>query len=486
MKKVHFLLISIFLSPLLAVTGCSPHGSLMPESQIQIPTAYSDIEIERGSEPPTGRWWEWFEDERLNVLMEKTFNHNLDIAQSYERLRQSQADIQITDSTGGLNINIEGAGGRSRQSGFFRGETGTMGTATFNTYSLSAAASYEIDLWGRLNSKTEAAQLDALAAEEDLKALYISISAQLADLYYLAVEQRAQLELTDYTIDSFKDILERVEHRYREGLVTAVDVYQSRQNLAAARAQRPLFESQLAVTLNAISILTGNFPDSEIGGDNRTLVEMPAFQTGLPSRLLTDRPDIKAAFLRLNAGDKRVASAISDRFPSFNLIGAYGGSGEKISTVLDSPNIFWNILLQAAHPILDAGRRKAEVDRSKSVFREMLALYHKTVLNAFREVEDALAKGNASEARINVLLEQVSASESALRLALDNYMQGLTDYLPVLTTQQRLFDSKSALLSSRRQLISDRIQLARALGGEWTDEVAARHPTSKDKGEKDK
>ena len=171
------------------------------------------------------------------------------------------------------------------------------------------------------------------------------------------------------------------------------------------------------------------------------------------------------------ASDARLAAAVADRFPSFNLIGSYGGTSGKVRTILDSPNIFWNILLQAAQPVLDAGRRKAEVDRTSAVFRESLTVYHKTVLNAFREVEDAIARGSATKNRIKMLGEVVSASDGALRVATDQYMQGLTDYLPVLTEQLRHFTAKSNLLTAKRQLISDRIQLARALGGKWVEDV---------------
>ena len=178
--------------------------------------------------------------------------------------------------------------------------------------------------------------------------------------------------------------------------------------------------------------------------------------------------------------------AIADRFPSFNLIGSYGGGSEEIGAVLDSPNIFWNILLQAVQPVLDAGRRKAEVERTEAVFMENLAVYHKTVLNAFREVEDSLARISATEERIVMLNETVNASENSLRLALDRYMNGLTDYLPVLTEQVRHFTVKSDLLSERQQLIFDTVGLARAIGGEWTDKVFQEYISYKKTGEEEK
>jgi outer membrane protein TolC len=145
-----------------------------------------------------------------------------------------------------------------------------------------------------------------------------------------------------------------------------------------------------------------------------------------------------------------------------------------LKNILDSPNIFWNILLQISQPVFEAGKRKAEVERTEAVFREDLAGYHKTVLNAFKEVEDSLSRINASEKRIARLNESVSASESALRIALDRYMQGLTDYLPVLTGQLSHFTAQGNLLEERRQILSSSIQLARALGGEWVEDIKER------------
>jgi NodT family efflux transporter outer membrane factor (OMF) lipoprotein len=467
----------LILLLIIVLTGCASYKSMMNSSAIDMPSSYSSLENKPA--PPIGRWWEQFKDTKLNYLMEEAFIHNLDIAQAYERLEQSREILIKTDSSRGLTVNLEGSARRARQSVLSR-------SFTSNAYSLSVAAQYELDIWGKLKSGTSAAKFDVMASEQDLNALYISISAQLADLYYLAVEQQAQLDLSDQTIDSFQDTLDRVERRYRSGLVPAIDVYQSRQNLASAKAQRPLFESTLSTSLNAISVLIGRFPDRKIIHTAKEINNAKEFMTGVPSQLLMRRPDINAALLRLTASNERIGTAISDRFPSFNLSGNYGGSSEKLRDILDSPNIIWNILMQIAQPILDAGNRKAEVNRTKAVFRENLVLYHKTVLNAFREVEDSLSKISTSEERIKMLYETVSASEDALRLALDSYMQGLSDYLPVLTEQLRHFTAKSNLLSSKRQLISDRIQLARSLGGEWANEIIKQYAKNKISGDQTK
>lgn len=445
---------------LLLLMGCSFHKPQVPEVPLTLPDSYSEVQT-KGQTAETGRWWKRFEDERLDSLIEEAFASNLDLTQAYERLRQIEAAARITGSSRSPQLNLGGSAGRTGQ-----------GTIAMNTYSLSAQAGYELDLWQKLSSRTKATRLDALASGEDIEALYISLSARIAELYYLTVEQRAQLELSDRIIASLEDILERVEQRYSEGLVPALDVYQARQNLVSAKTRRPVFEANLAVAQHALCILLGRFPDRVTGGSLARIPDMPeAFPSGLPSQLLTLRPDIKSALLRLKAADERVGAAIANRFPSFNLLGSYGGSSTELGTVLDSGNIFWNLLLNLAQPVLDGGRRKAEVERSKALFRENLARYHQTVLRAFQEVEDALVRNRATEERIVMLKEQVYVSAETLRMASDRYMQGLSDYLPVLTSQQLFYTSESALLSARRQLISNRIQLAKALGGEWMQQV---------------
>lgn len=447
---------------ILAVSGCTPYRSGVPDTLIETPAAYSTMG--RMPSQPAGLWWERFKDDELNLVMEEAFKYNLDIAGSYERLMQAESLLHINESAGGVKLNVAGQAGRLRQSG--------IGNAvTVDSYSLSGAASYEVDLWRKLGSGTDAAYFDMLASRENLKAMFMTVSARVAELYFLAVEQRAQLELSEETISSFEETLEMVERRYRGGLVPAIDVYQSRLNLTAAMAKRPLYESNLKVTLNALAVITGKFPNIKIGGDVSDLMDSPAFPTGLPSQLLTRRPDVMSALMKINASDKKVAAAVADRFPSFNLAGSYGGASEEIRTILESPNIFWSALLQAALPVIDSGRRKAEVKRSESVLRENLALYHNNVLNAFKEVEDSLSKVASDKEIIDVIDESVVVSGYSLNLALERYKLGLTDYMPVLSAQLINVNAKSSLLTAKKQLISDTIELARALGGEWTDDA---------------
>lgn len=454
--------------PLLAAllaAGCSLH-----QPQAITPPAYPEVFVnaspEKNPPPVVDRWWQSFADPQLDALINEALARNLDLAQALARQQQAEALLQGAESARRPSLNLDGQVRRERN------ET-SLGPFTGSSRRLSLAANYEIDLWQKLQQRRNAAELEVAASAADLQTLALSLAAQITDLYYLAAEQRRQIALADATSAAFADTLERVERRYREGLVPPLDIYQARQSLAAARARRPQFETTLAVSEHALAVLAGGYPAGASLSAAATLPELaPELPQLLPSELLLRRPDISAALQRLQASDARIGAAIAERFPAFNLGGALGHAETALISG-DLSGVFWNLLLNLSAPLLDGGRRQAEVERSEAVFREQLARYHKSVLSAFQEVEDALAKNRSSAHRLQLLAEREAAAAASLRLALDRYLQGLTDYLPVLTSQGLQLDAEGQLLAARRQLISDRIALHRALGGDWMAEALA-------------
>ncbi|AJF07447.1 efflux transporter outer membrane subunit [Geoalkalibacter subterraneus] len=451
------------LTALLVFVGCSPHQMRTVTPPAPLPPSFSQFHEGELEE----RWWLAFNDPQLTQLIEVAFKHNRDLAQAMARLEQAEALVDINQAARMPSLDLQGQAKREKMPGI-------LGDHTGNSSMLSLSAAFEPDIWQKLGSQVHSAELSRDAAREDVKTFFLTLAARVGDFYYLAAEQKAQLELTDQTIESFAETLSRVEQRYRQGLVPALDVYQSRQNLATAKARRPQYEQGLAEARHALAVLLGRYPGDLPAG---SIVSLPAapesFPSGLPSQLLTRRPDIRAALARVEASDADVASAVADRFPSLNLLADYGRSRSSTSSGIITGD-FWSLILNAAMPLFDAGRRKAEVARNEARFREQLAGYHNSVLIAFQEVEDALSANHTTERRISRLQEQVDATEASLRVALDRYTFGLSDYLPVLTAQTAQFTAQSELLSARRQLLSDRITLARSLGGQWPQETLAR------------
>lgn len=448
---------------LLAVIGCTLHEPAPVPLPVTPPPGYLEQHrVDESTAAPAERWWQAFLDERLNRMMDELFRQNLELTQAVARLEQVEALVGISRSAQRPFLSSFGSLSRSGQPGLNDDFTG-------NTEQFSLAAGFELDLWGKLKSSTQAARLDYTAGQEDLQTLYLGLSARLADLYFYAVEQRAQIALNDQLVASFDDTAQRVERRYRLGLAPAIDMYQARQSQTGARAVRALYEANLAEAEHAISILLGRYPERSRAG---SLAELPAAPQlpalGVPADLLHNRPDLKAALSRVGAADARVAAAIADRFPTLSLSGSYGSLRQDVAGGLLTGE-FWSLLGDLAMPIVDGGRRRAEVDRREAALREAVAIYQQAVLTAFKDVEDALARNQATARRVEELAKTAQSTGAALRLSTDRYLAGLDDYLPVLTAQRSDFETRSNLLSAQRQLLADRISLARALGGSWME-----------------
>jgi len=464
---------ALFLTLLLA--GCSLHKPTKVGISVDPPAEFIGNHTTGEAGLPLGQWWLAFNDEKLNLLMTELFDQNLELTQALARLEQVEALTRITRSAESPVLSGMASAGRSRQPGLMDDFIG-------NNQQLSLAAGYELDLWGKLAAQSKAAELELSASRQEVQTLYLGLSARLADLYFLAIEQRAQLALTDKSIASFAETLSRVENRYNLGLVPAVDMYQARQSLAGAEAARYLFEAALGEVEHAIAVLVGRYPERRPGNSLDQLPSAPdLFKLGIPADLISQRPDLQAALRRVEAADYRVAVAIADRFPSISLSAGYGSLRQDVAAGLLKGE-FWSLLGNLALPLVDGGRRRAEVDNKEAALREAVAGYQEKVLTAFQEVEDALINNYATEQRVEWLADTARATEATLRLSTDRYLAGLVDYLPVLTAQRTDFEVSSRLLAARRQLLADRISLARALGGDWMrDQLNSRLQIEEDK-----
>lgn len=469
-RKTVYIVIGYLL--VMGLSGCSMHQPKPLKPEIDMPPSFGSAGGYATAAMSEICWWTAFQDDVLNSLMQRCFAGNQSLAQSAAKLQQALAVSRQRSADRWPDLSLEAGGGKSRQ-------VSAAGESTGTSYSVSVAAGYEIDFWNRLRSLSEAQDLEAEATRQDRKTLYLSLSAQVAENYYTMVEQRARLLLIEKTITAREENLELVEQRYREGMVSALDLYQARQNLANARSQLPAVEEMLAKTAHALSILVGEYPQQAIGGSLDQLPDMPqVFPLGLPSDLLKNRPDIQAALLRLEAADKQTAAAVAARFPSINLLASYGYAGADFGTSVSGT--IWNLAGNLAMPLIDWEKRKSEVERNEAVFAERMAVYQQTLLTAFQEVEDALTANRSAIHSIERINTEVTAANHSLRLSRERYVDGLSDYLPVLTSQTNQFDSEIRLLSARKKLISARIRLARAMGGTWmADDQAARQETKK-------
>ena len=356
-----------------------------PAPPVPVTDAFRQAKGVKTSSVAQGRWWTTFEDQGLNAVMRAAITENLDLKRASARMKQAQAIRRGANSAWFPQIDISANASRSKSAFQF-------GSFENSQYDLSAAASYELDLWGRINFTTTAAALDFKATEFDLETVAMTVSAQVAETWFQLVEQRATLALLQRQLKTNQTFLELVELRFGQGQVSSVDVYQQRQLVASIEGQLPPVNSAIAVLEHRLAVLLARSPGDPSLPTGEMLPSLPPPPAiGLPATLLKRRPDVQAAQARVMAADNRIGAAIADQFPTLRL-SASGGFRSFTDPTDLFDNFIWNIAGGLAGPLFDGLRRRAEVDRTKAVLEDQLLAYGQTVLTAFQEVEDALVQ----------------------------------------------------------------------------------------------
>ena len=466
----------------LCMVSCAPYKAKEDRSPpLDIPEDFSHPGRPEGY---VDRWWQSFEDPELNRLVDRALSGNFDLAQAWARLEQGRALVRRAAAGHWPEITLE-AGATKAQRIFSGGGRLPTFSLTTDQIPLTVGGAYEVDLWRRISSLKRGAVLDMEATREDLESIAMTLTAQVAEAWFSFIEQGAQTRLLDEQQKTGRTFLELTRLRFSQGLTSALDVYQQRQQLAAIRAELPLVESRKEVFLHQLAVLVGEPPRALAPPERDTLPPLPPLPpTGIPSELLTRRPDVRSAHLRLAAADYRVAAAVADRLPALRIGGKTGYESQDFN---DLENIFdnwiWSIMANLTVPVFDGGRRRAEVDRNKAVVQERLGAYGQVVLRALQEVEDALVQERKQAEFLEELHRQAQLARDTLLEARMRYANGLSDYLPVLAALQSFQGVERSQIVAERQLLSFRVQLYRALGGAWTLELEPRPQSSKQTGE---
>ncbi len=465
-----FLLFISWMIMYLLPIGCAPFAPQPrePESAV-LPDAYSN---QAEAAATLQHWWRSFDVPQLNALVEEALGHNFSLQESWARLAQTRALAIRSGAALWPDLAVEGGAAYSRQ-GNSNNQTTSGADDTVESYNLGLVSRYELDLWGRIRSQRQAAVLSASASREDLNAAAITLASNVVSRWIGIQSQRMQIELLHQQLKANLTLLELVELRFRKSLASALDVFQQRQVVAQSRAQLPLVEQNERRLLNELALLLGRAPFALPTIDTGVLEiheDIPI--TGIPAQLLTARPDIRAAMLRLQSADWDVAAARADRLPNISLTARATYQSDALDLLFD--NWLLNLAGNLTAPLLDGGRRSAEVARQRAVVDEKLAAYRGIILNAIREVEDALVGETKLREHIVELQAQLDASQNALNEARMRYRRGLNDYLPVLTQIFSVQNLERTLIQRKADLLLARVDLYRALGGSWTQTLEPR------------
>lgn len=455
-------LATLLATPLATGCGVIHKANRAPEPPVTLPEAFSVGSQTSVAQTP---WWSTFEASQLDELIRLALEGNLGLVQAFSRLDQAKAMLQGADA--GYWPSITGEVSVSGSRNFFNPNVPAFTGAQYNA---SIAATYEVDLWGRVHSLSNAAELDYAATREDVDAAVMSLTAQVAETWFRLIEQNETEKLLLEQVKRNETQLELVELRFGQGLANAVDVFQQRQVLAASKTLLPPVRSTKEILQHTLALLIGRAPGSAVPiapAGLPALPELPA--VGLSADLLAQRPDVRSARLRVASADYRVGAALAARFPTLRLTASVGLRAFDLADILD--NWLWNLVAGIAGPIFDGGRLAASQRLSEAQLRDQVAGYGQVVLNAFTEVEDALTREARHKEFIEELALQLEAARRTEHEAYARYVDGLADYLPVLTAMREVQGLERAQIAAQSQLLSFRIQLCRALGGTWMSKV---------------
>jgi multidrug efflux system outer membrane protein len=327
---------------------------------------------------------------------------------------------------------------------------------------------WELDVWGKLRLQSQASVDEFLASKANRDALQVSLVAEVASDYFLIRDLDNQLAISKSTLEGRKENTKLNSDKFQHGYVSELDLLQAQQQEAIAAAAVPGFQRQIILVENAVRVLIGLGPGPiSRGASNYDQVLSPDIPVGLPSQLLERRPDIMASEFALQAQFARIGVAQANRFPSISLTGALGFASPQLSTLLSSNGLVANGFGSLFGPLFNWGQNKKLVEVQKSRTEALYYEYQQTTLNAFADVDNALAEYRNLNLEHLARQQQVQAAAKALKLSQARYDNGYTSYLEVIIMQTNLFDAQLLESTTLRLKLNSIVSLYKALGGGW-------------------
>jgi NodT family efflux transporter outer membrane factor (OMF) lipoprotein len=450
----------------LALAGCTI-GAEKPDPAIDIPPVYRDAGAKPDALPPKPDWWRDFRSKELTALVEEAQFANLDIAAAVARIVQADAQAQVAGAPLLPAVDLNGNSARSRVSRSNGSSTGAGGSES-NSFNGSLSASYEIDFWGKNRAALRSAEGLAAASRFDREVVALSAIASVANSYFQVLGAQDRLTIARRNLESASRILDVIRQRRDVGTTSDLEVAQQESLVAQERAAIPPLRQTLRQTTAALAVLIGRTPESvKIRGGSMSGVAIPRVTPGLPSELLTQRPDIREAESRLASANANVESARAAFFPSIQLTGEFGYQSAILKTLFLPQSAFYTVAGSLTQPIFDGFRLKGQYDLQRGVQEEVLQTYRKTVISAFADVDSALVAIQETAARETLQRGVVTAARRAFQLAEQRLREGTVDLTTALQIQQTLFQAEDTLAQTRLARLQAVVSLFQALGGGW-------------------
>jgi NodT family efflux transporter outer membrane factor (OMF) lipoprotein len=470
-RKFNQTLPSALLVTMLVLSGCAV-GPDYVKPDMQVPAAFKEQQGWKTAQPqdelPRGKWWEIFGDAELNKLVEQVEVSNQNIRAVEAQFRQARALSQQARAAYFPTLTGNVSATRNKPA------SNVSNAQNFNpsintTYRMSLDASWEPDIWGRVQRSVEASTAGVQAGTADIEAAKLSAQAELAQNYFLLRIADARKQLLDDTVAAYERSLQLTKNQYAVGVVARADVVTSETQLKSAKAQAVDVGVQRAQLEHAIAILIGKVPAefSLAPATSAFVVVPPQIPLGVASELLERRPDIAAAERRAAQANADIGVAQAAFFPALTLSGTLGYQSRSFAQWLTLPSRFWSLGPALAQTIFDAGLRKAQKAQAIAVYDQNVANYRQTVLTAFQEVEDNLASLRILEEEAQLQDDAVKSARESVEITRNQYKAGTVNYLNVVNVETIALTNERTALNIQSSRLVAAVLLIKALGGGW-------------------
>lgn len=410
-------------------------------------------------------WWATLGDPVLTSLEERAVKGNLDLRIAAAKVRQARAQRNAVRTDLAPTVTAGGSAAGSRSSG----RTGPSQIG--QSYSAGLDASWEPDFFGRIRGSIDAYNADLGAAEEDLRNVLVSLTAEVALNYVDVRSYQSQLAITKANLAAQQETHELTVARWQSGLATELDAEQARLNVESTRATIPTLELNLQTAANSIAVLLGERPgaiDAELAEAKPVPVVPVEIAVGVPADLVRRRPDIRAAERQVAAQSARLGVAKTDLYPTFSLTGSLGLNSATILNLFTPAALAANLAGSVQHTVFNRQRIREQIKVQDALLDQNLAAYESTVLGAIQDAENALNAFAKEQVRRRSLAQATAAAEASVSMSRSLYAAGLKDFLTVLDAQRSLLSLQNQLAQSDAAITADLVRLYKALGGGWS------------------
>jgi outer membrane protein, multidrug efflux system len=412
---------------------------------------------------PSAAWWQGFGSQELDTLIAQAQSANYDLGAAIARVREADAQVRIAGAA--LLPSVAATAGVSSQQVL---ATGSGTKVNYTAYSIAPTASYEVDFWGKNSAALQSAKASATASRYDQGVVDLTVVTSVANTYFQVVAFQDRLRVAQQNLYNGENVLRGIEAQQRAGTATELDVAQQQTVVAGLRAAIPPLQQQLVQNINALAILVGEPPEQvTVPESSLTALAIPSVAPGLPSELLTRRPDVQEAEADLVAANANIKVARAQFFPDVTLTAAGGFESMALSTLFTPAGGIYSLAASVTQPIFEGGALEGQLQLSRARYDELVQDYRKAVISAFGDVENALIATRKTDEQQVAQADTVAKARRAFDISEAQYRGGTVTLLTVLNTENALFPAEDTLVQDRLARLQAIVSLFQALGGGW-------------------